>query len=69
MASGTISGPESGSYGSMLEICWKGTRPVVMPDGSERRFILDGDTVKMRGWCEKDGLRVGFGPCDGKILP
>lgn len=69
MASGTISGPDQGSYGSMLEICWKGTRPVDMPDGSQRRFIQDGDTVRMRGWCLKDGVRIGFGPCDGKVLP
>lgn len=68
MASGTISGPTNDSYGSMLEICWKGTRPVVMPDGSERRFIQDGDTVKMRAWCEKEGIRLGFGECDGKIM-
>lgn len=68
LASGTISGPTSDSYGSMLEICWKGTKPVQMPDGSERKFIHDGDTVAMRGWCEKDGIRIGFGPCDGKVI-
>jgi fumarylacetoacetase len=67
IASGTISGPTPDSYGSMLEICWKGTKPVHMPDGTERKFILDGDTVAMRAWCEKDGLRIGFGECDGKI--
>lgn len=67
MASGTISGPTPDSYGSMLEICWKGTRPVKMPDGSERKFILDGDTVKMRGWCRKGDIRIGFGPCDARI--
>lgn len=68
-ASGTISGPERGSYGSMLEISWKGTKPVDMPDGSQRKFIDDGDTVIMRGWCEKDGVRIGFGEANGKILP
>jgi fumarylacetoacetase len=68
LASGTISGPTPDSYGSMLEICWKGTKPVQMPDGTERKFILDGDTVAMRGWCEKDGVRIGFGPCDGKVF-
>jgi len=68
LASGTISGPTPDSYGSMLEICWKGTKPVSMPDGSERKFIHDGDTVVMRGWCEKDGIRIGFGPCDGKVI-
>jgi fumarylacetoacetase len=68
MASGTISGTTPDAYGSMLEICWKGTKPVQMPDGTERKFILDGDTVVMRGWCEKDGMRIGFGPCDGKVV-
>ena len=67
MASGTISGPTSDSYGSMLEICWKGTKPVQMPDGTERKFINDGDTVSMRGWCEKDDIRIGFGPCDAQV--
>jgi fumarylacetoacetase len=68
LASGTISGPTPDSYGSMLEICWKGTKPVLMPDGTERKFILDDDTVVMRGWSEKDGVRIGFGPCDGKVV-
>lgn len=68
-ATGTISGPEEGSYGSMLEIAWKGTRPVMMPDGSSRKFIEDGDTVIMRGFGEKDGIRVGFGTCTTTILP
>lgn len=68
MASGTISGPTPDTYGSMLEITWRGTKPVLMTDGSERRFINNGDTVKMRGWAEKEGVRVGFGPCDGTIL-
>lgn len=69
MASGTISGPEEGQYGSMLEISWKGTKPVAMPDGSERKFILDNDTVTMRGYSEKDGVRVGFGEVTAKLLP
>jgi fumarylacetoacetase len=68
-ASGTISGPEPGSYGSMLEITWKGTKPVKLPDGSERSFINDNDTIIMRGWGEKDGVRIGFGECVTKILP
>ena len=69
LASGTISGPTPDSYGSMLEISWKGSKPVKMNDGSERKFINDGDTVIMRGWCEKDGVRIGFGEANGKILP
>lgn len=68
MASGTISGPEKGSYGSMLEITWRGANPVQMPDGSERKFINDGDTVILRGWCEKNGVRIGFGEARGKIV-
>ncbi len=68
-ASGTISGPTPASYGSMLEISWQGKNPVPMPDGTERKFILDNDTVVMKGYCEKDGVRIGFGECAGKILP
>ncbi|MEL6864400.1 MAG: fumarylacetoacetase, partial [Bacteroidota bacterium] len=68
-ASGTISGPTPDAYGSMLEISWRGTKPVVMPDGSERKFIHDGDTVVMRGYAQKDGVRIGFGTASGKILP
>jgi fumarylacetoacetase len=68
-ASGTISGPTPDSYGSMLELAWKGTKPVQLTDGSERKFLLDNDTVVMRAHCEKDGLRVGFGEVRTKILP
>lgn len=68
-ASGTISGPSPGSYGSMLELTWNGQKPLSMPDGSERKFIEDGDTVIMKGYAEKDGVRIGFGECKGKILP
>ncbi len=69
LASGTISGPEEGQFGSMLEISWKGTKPFAMEDGSERKFIQDLDTVIMRGHAEKDGVRVGFGEVCTKILP
>lgn len=69
MASGTISGPSPDSFGSMLEISWKGTQPLSMPDGTERRFIQDGDTVIMKAWAEKNGKRVGFGEASGKVLP
>lgn len=69
MASGTISGPERESFGSMLEISWKGTNPIKMKDGSERKFLQDNDTVVMRGHCEKDGVRIGFGEVSTKILP
>lgn len=67
--SGTISGPDPSQFGSMLEISWKGTKPVTMPDGSERKFIQDGDTVIMRGHAERDGLRIGFGEVSTKVLP
>lgn len=69
MASGTISGPTPDSFGSMLEISWKGTKPVKMKDGSERKFIQDKDTVLMRGHCKKDGVRIGFGELKTKVLP
>ncbi len=69
MASGTISGPDEGSFGSMLEISWQGTKPVQMPDGTERRFIQDGDTVIMNGQCEKNGITIGFGELRTKVLP
>ncbi len=69
LASGTISGPDEGSYGSMLEISWKGTKPVDMPDGSQRKFINDNDTIIMKGYSEKNGLRIGFGKVATKILP
>jgi fumarylacetoacetase len=68
-ASGTISGPTPDSYGSMLEITWGGKNPVQMPDGTERKFINDNDTVVMKGYAEKNGVRIGFGECVGKILP
>jgi fumarylacetoacetase len=68
-ASGTISGPSPGSFGSMLELSWNGQRPLHLGNSVERKFIEDGDTVIMRGHCEKDGVRIGFGECKGKILP
>ena len=67
-ASGTISGKSENSYGSMLELTWRGTKPLKMKDGTERKFINDNDTVIMRGYCEKNGVRVGFGEVKGKVL-
>ena len=69
MGSGTISGPTEDSYGSMLELSWKGTKPLKMNDGSERKFINDNDTVIMRGYCEKNGKKIGFGEVKTKLLP
>jgi fumarylacetoacetase len=69
MASGTISGPTEDTFGSMLELSWKGTKPVLLEEGGERRFIQDGDSVIMKGYAEKDGIRIGFGEVEGKVLP
>jgi fumarylacetoacetase len=69
MASGTISGPDEGGYGSMLELTWRGSKPIRLTNGEERKFIEDGDSVTMTGWCQGDGYRVGFGEAAGKLLP
>ncbi|MGB7841951.1 MAG: fumarylacetoacetase [Salinimicrobium sp.] len=69
MGSGTISGPTPDSYGSMLELSWKGEKPVKLNDGSTRTFIEDNDTVIMRGYCQKDNYRIGFGEVSTKLLP
>jgi fumarylacetoacetase len=68
-ASGTISGQSPDSYGSMLELSWRGTKPLTLSDGSQRKFIQDGDTVIMRGYCQKGDLRIGFGEVRGTVLP
>jgi len=68
-ASGTISGPTPDSFGSMLELSWKGSKPIKLPDGSERKFIQDNDTIIMTAYSEKDGVRIGFGESRTKILP
>ncbi|KAK0045629.1 fumarylacetoacetase [Biomphalaria pfeifferi] len=69
MGSGTISGLTPTSLGSMLELCWKGTRTVDLGNGITRKFLQDGDEVIFRGYCETEGYRLGFGTCTGKILP
>ena len=69
-ASGTVSGSEPGSYGSLIELTWAGQNPVELSDGSVRRWLEDGDTVVLRGGCERPGLpRIGFGECRGTIVP
>jgi fumarylacetoacetase len=68
-ASGTISGNDESAYGSMLELTWRGSKPIQMPDGSERKFINDNDTVIMRGCAIKGEIRVGFGEARAKVLP
>jgi fumarylacetoacetase len=69
LASGTISGPAPDSYGSLLELAWRGTRPILLPNGEKRSFLEDGDRVTMTGWCQGQGYRVGFGEITGRILP
>ena len=69
LASGTVSGPTPDSYGSLLELAWRGTRPVALGNGEERRFLEDGDRVTFRGWCQGDAYRIGFGEVTGRILP
>jgi fumarylacetoacetase len=69
LATGTISGPTPDSYGSLLELAWKGTRPLQLPGGEKRTFLQDGDRITMTGWCQGQGYRVGFGEVTGKILP
>jgi fumarylacetoacetase len=69
-ASGTISGPEEGSFGSMLELTWRGSKPLTLEEtGEARTFLEDGDVLTMKAFAEAEGLRIGFGKCSGKILP
>src|SRR5947209_18739074 len=69
LGSGTISGPEKSQRGSLLEISWNGTEPVELPGDVKRTFLEDGDSLVMRGWCQGNGYRVGFGEVEGTILP
>lgn len=69
LASGTISGPAEDSFGSMLELSWRGSKTVDIGNGASRKFIQDGDEVVMNGFCQGEGYKVGFGKCTGKVLP
>ena len=69
LGSGTISGPDKHQRGSLLEISWNGTEPIVLAGGVKRTFLEDGDCLVMRGWCQGDGYRVGFGEVEGTIAP
>jgi fumarylacetoacetase len=69
LGSGTISGQDPDSRGSLLELSWNGTEPIELPGGAKRTFLEDGDSLVMRGWCQGDGYRVGFGEVEGTILP
>jgi fumarylacetoacetase len=68
LASGTISGPTPDSYGSLLELTWRGSKPLKLPSGEERTFLQDGDRVTLTGWCQGDGYRVGFGEAAGRVV-
>jgi fumarylacetoacetase len=70
IASGTVSGPTRESRGCLLELAWRGTEPITLPTGEQRRFLDDGDEVIFRGFCERGGFaRIGFGECRGTVLP
>ena len=70
LASGTISGPTpDGAQGSLLELAWKGTRPIALPGGETRVFLHDGDRLTLTGWCQGPGYRVGLGEVTGQIVP
>ena len=68
MASGTISGPERSAWGSLLELSWGGAEPITLDTGETRTFLQDGDTVTIRGYAEKEDIRVGFGVVSGQIV-
>jgi fumarylacetoacetase len=69
LASGTVSGATKDSRGCLLELTWKGTEPIALPGGEQRRFLEEGDEVVIHGWCERPGFaRVGFGACRGLLV-
>jgi fumarylacetoacetase len=69
-ASGTISGSEPGTQGSLIELTWNGERPIELPNGERRAFLEDGDEITLRGWCHRRGARrIGFGAVRGRIEP
>jgi fumarylacetoacetase len=70
LASGTVSGATKDSRGCLLELTWRGSEPITLPNGETRSFLADGDEVILRGWCERPGaVRIGFGECRGQLLP
>ena len=69
LASGTISGPDKGARGCLLELTWRGTEPIQLPSGETRRFLEDGDEVILSAYCEREGHpRIGFGECRGVVI-
>jgi fumarylacetoacetase len=69
LASGTISGATEESRGCMLELTWRGAKPLSLPNGETRKWLEDGDRLTITGWCQGDGCRVGFGEVSGRIVP
>ena len=69
LASGTVSGPTPDSLGCLLEITWRGARPLTLSSGEQRTFLQDGDQLTLTGWCQGKGYRVGFGEVTGRVLP
>ena len=69
LGSGTISGPDKASRGSLLELSWGGKEPLTLTDGTTRSFVEDHDTLTLRGQCQGDGYVIGFGECSGTLLP
>ncbi|MEE9376249.1 MAG: fumarylacetoacetase [Rhizobiaceae bacterium] len=69
LGSGTISGSQSSSYGSFMELSWGGEKPIELPSGETRSFLHDGDKITLKGHCQGNGYRIGFGECSGEILP
>lgn len=69
LGSGTISGPEKHEYGSMMELCWGGKETVTLSNGEERKFLVDGDSINLTGVCHGDGFKIGFGNCEGTVMP
>jgi fumarylacetoacetase len=70
MATGTVSGKSKEERGCLLELTWRGTEPLELPSGEQRRFLEDGDEIIMKGYCEREGFRrIGLGECRGRILP
>lgn len=69
LGSGTISGPEKHERGALIEIVWGGKEPITLPNGEERKFLLDGDSVILEGFAAGNGYQIGFGSCEGTITP
>ena len=69
LGTGTISGPNADSYGSLLELSWNRTKTIALKDGSKRTYLEDGDEVIISGYCQSPTHRIGFGQCIGRLLP